>query len=554
MLTPTPKQADIRDAEPLDLLVVAPAGCGKTEALALRVQGLLRRGVIKAPQKVLVVTFSNRARDNIKERLRFYLTPAEMRDRVTVVNFHGLSARLFRAHANVIGQDPAASLPEGDWIGDEIRRLNLGWGVKAAVEKALREAKQEALTDAEVESKLTGQALAFEQQRKADGRLTYDDLPRVAELILANEVVADLYRAHFGAVIVDEFQDLTPQQLRLVRRIGLNRTTYAGDLAQGIYGFAGARPVAIDAAIRTECSAVIELNESHRSSPAVLNAVNSLAGLTGGTLLVSADPASWPSGGLVGSVGHVIAQDEAEYVVKLSKAILNRAPSQRIGVLARAGSRRRFVDDAFAASDLEPHRWDDGVLDTDTAKIVKAMLASFDLVGYLGAPDKIAFLREASNFASVTDGRDSLASAVGWCFDLLHEGLQPSEIRSRIRVGNSSTLITVPGVHLLTGHVGKGQQFDWVIVVGMEDGSIPNFNANTAEEVAEEARVLAVMLSRARHGAILSHAQTVPTLAGVIRNQNPSRFYTQLNSVGLRNAHDIVEWLKAADWDAISQR
>ncbi|ALN14477.1 UvrD-helicase domain-containing protein [Acidipropionibacterium acidipropionici] len=76
----------------------------------------------------------------------------------------------------------------------------------------------------------------------AEKRLTYDDLPRVAELLLNDDAVASLYRNHFSAVIVDEFQDLTPQQLRIVNRIGLGKTTYAGDLAQGIYSFAGAQP------------------------------------------------------------------------------------------------------------------------------------------------------------------------------------------------------------------------------------------------------------------------------------------------------------------------
>ena len=41
-------------------------------------------------------------------------------------------------------------------------------------------------------------------------------------------------------------------------------------------------------------------------------------------------------------------------------------------------------------------------------------------------------------------------------------------------MGDDTTLITVPGVHLLTGHIGKGQQFDWVIVIGAEEGCIPN--------------------------------------------------------------------------------
>lgn len=554
MLSPTPKQAEIRDAEALDLLVIAPAGCGKTEALALRVQGLLRRGVVKPPQKVLVVTFSNRARDNIKDRLHSYLTSAEMIERVTVVNFHGLSARLFRAHANVIGQDPSAVLPESDWVGDQLRAQDLPWPSRSAVSDELRTAKQQPLTDAEIEPLLRGKALELELQRKAEGRLTYDDLPRVAELILGNELVVDLYRAHFGAVVVDEFQDLTPQQLRLVNRIGQGRTTYAGDLAQGIYGFAGAQPVAVDAAVRRECSRLIELNESHRSSPAVLNAVNSLVALTGGTLLVSADPASWPSGGLFGAAAHRTVQDEANYIVGLSRFILSRAPNQRVGVLARSANRRRFVDDAFAASEIEALRWDDGVLDTDTAKTVKAMLSSFDLGSFHRARDKMAFLREAARFDSVTDGRESLAASLAWCFDLMQDGLQPLDIRSRIRIGDSTTLVTLPGVHLLTGHVGKGQQFDWVVVVGMEDGSIPNFNAKTVDLVAEEARVLAVMLSRARHGAVLSRAESVPTMTGAMRSQLPSRFYEQLSSAGLRNKSGIGNWFKSVDWLSLSHK
>lgn len=124
MVSPTPKQLEIRDAQALDLLVVAPAGCGKTEALALRIQGLLQRGDVAAPKKILVTTFSNRARDNIKERLRSYMAPAVIRDRVTVVNFHGLAARLIRAHANVIGLSDELILPENDWVGEQLRQRN----------------------------------------------------------------------------------------------------------------------------------------------------------------------------------------------------------------------------------------------------------------------------------------------------------------------------------------------------------------------------------------------------------------------------------------------
>jgi len=246
-LTPTPKQAEIRDFSGRGLLVVAPAGCGKTEALALRVKGMLDRGDVAAPCRVLALTFSNRARDNIRERLANHLRPEPMRTLVTVSNFHGLAARLIRAHGNVIGIPPEIGIPKADWVTRYCRDdLGLGYDATDRVNDLLREAKLSARSDAEVLDHLRASgsrhAVHVEEARQAEGRLTYDDMLRFAELILQNDQVADLYRRHFAAVIVDEFQDLTPQQLRVVQRIGAGKTTYAGDLAQGIYSFAGADP------------------------------------------------------------------------------------------------------------------------------------------------------------------------------------------------------------------------------------------------------------------------------------------------------------------------
>ncbi|GAT86053.1 ATP-dependent DNA helicase PcrA [Paenarthrobacter nicotinovorans] len=559
-MQPTRKQLDIRDAESLDLLVIAPAGCGKTEALALRVQGLLQRGAVAAPQKVLVTTFSNRARDNIKERLRAYLPPLVMRDRISVVNFHGLSARLIRAHANVIGLSPELILPESDWVSDQLRKRNTPWNEQGAIKNALSSTKRLPLDDAAVEAELerigVPVALELEQLRKSEGRLTYDDLPRLAELVLGNDIVAELYATHFGAVVVDEFQDLTPQQLRLVNRIGYKRTTYGGDLAQGIYGFAGAQPQAVDEAIRNECSSVIEFSDSHRSSPAVLRVINALVPLTHGQTLTSADPESWPSGGLAGSVAHQSAQEEADWIVRIAKAILGRAPQQRIGVLTRTAPRRRFIDDAFASTELPHYRWDDGVLDTDTAKLVKAMLASFDLNAYTRAESKTDFLRESVGFDAIAevDIRKSMADALSWVQDLLAGAVPPSEIRARIKVGDSSTLLNSPGVHLLSGHVGKGQQFDWAIVVGLEEDFIPFFLAQKPEEIAEEARVLSVMISRARHGVILSRADSVPTNGGYPKRRHASRFLQQIGTASPLDLGGIVEWFKQLDWVAVAKR
>lgn len=561
MVTPTPAQLRIRDHDQLSLLVIAPAGCGKTEALALRIQGLLQRREVISPRKILVTTFSNRARDNIRDRIQAYIPPAQLRDRVSISNFHGLSARIIRAHATVIGVDPEATLPENDWVGEQCRRRGLHYNAIGIVQELLRQIKQDAVDDAEVERRLVEadhfHALDIERQRKRENRLTYDDLPRLAELILQNDAVADLYCNHFAAVIVDEFQDLTPQQLRIVNRLGDRRTTYAGDLAQGIYGFAGARPIEIDQAVRAECKEVIEFSDSHRSSPAVLDMVNSLAAQTGGQQLSCAAADSWPGRGLSGIVTCTTAADEAVWATELSKAILSRAPQQRIGIISRIASRRRFTDEAIAASGVPYHRWDDGVLDTDTAKAMKVMLSHLDTQELAKATDPLEFLRTAADLEGIQDpsGREALMDALTWCHDLLSDGKSPSDIKSRIRVGDSSMLITVPGVHLLTGHVGKGQQFDWVVVIGAEEGCIPDFRAKTPGAIAEEARVLSVMISRARHGVIVMGAQSVPAAStGISYSKQESRFLTHLRSSEPLEPSGIIEWVKAADWDAIEVR
>lgn len=399
-------------------------------------------------------------------------------------------------------------------------------------------------------------AIQIERQRLDENRLTYDDLPRLAELILQNDAVAQLYRNHFAAVVVDEFQDLTPQQLRIVTSIGHKKTTYAGDLAQGIYGFAGAKPSHVDTQIRAECSTVIDFAESHRSSPAVLQVVNALAALTGGQALTCADSPSWPSGGLAGGLTFAEVNAEAQYAIDFARYVLGRAPNQRIGIIARTGPRRRFVDSLIESSGLEFHRWDDPVLDTDTAKAIKALLSRLDVAGFWASPDPLAYLRDQAHFDTVQDPslRTNLGEALSWCLDLLRDRCSPAEIRGRIRVGDEHTLLSVAGVHLLTGHVGKGQQFDWVVVIGAEDGCIPDFRATSPTVLSEEARLLSVMISRARHGVVVSYAQRVPAQSGRVFPKSPSRFWSTLTKGELVNSSGINGWLGNADWVAIAKR
>ena len=108
-------------------------------------------------------------------------------------------------------------------------------------------------------------------------------------------------------------------------------------------------------------------------------------------------------------------------------------------------------------------------------------------------------------------------------------------------------------MHLLTGHTGKGQQFDWVVVVGAEEGCIPDFRASTPGDLIEEARVLSVMISRARHGVLLLHAAAVESLAGKRWPKQPSRFLAAFDVTGhCRDLEDIRRWIRDAHWTLLS--
>lgn len=503
------------------------------------------------------MTFSNRARDNIRDRLQSYVPLSVLRDSVSLTNFHGLSARIFRAHGRVIGLDPEMVLPESDWVREQCFRWRWGWDKIKPSENALRLAKQQALDDAEVERFLRAHdsngALQLERQRLAEKRLTYDDLPRVAELLLNDDAVASLYRNHFSAVIVDEFQDLTPQQLRIVNRIGLGKTTYAGDLAQGIYSFAGAQPARVERAIRLECADAIELSESHRSSPAVLSMVNSLRELTGGAKLTSACPESWPGGGLAAGVVFKDPEEEGRWAVEFSRYILARAPRQRIAIICRNGPRRKAVDTLAKMSGLPVYIWDDGMLDTETARLVKGMLGRLDSDKAVAAADPLQYLRDAINFDAIVDidTRRPLYDALVWCLGKLRDGNTPIQIRNRIGVGGQETLLTAAGLHLLSGHVGKGQQFDWVVAVGVEDGVIPDWRSNEEAEKMEDARVLSVMLSRARIGVVVTFATQVADNSGRLRSRKGSPFLQQLKTALPTDEAGVHRFLESRDWDSM---
>lgn len=532
-MTPNAKQLELAALPIRPVLVLAPAGCGKTEALALRARAVVARGDIAAPRKVLALTYSNKAKTNLAARMASCVGPG-WRQRIWVTNFHGLAARIIRAHGETIGIAPNIIFPEDPWRRRKRRELGISWNNSEPFDDALSGAKSGPFDDDEVKARLTatghGAALAYEDALRAEGRLDYDDLIRHCARLLDVPAVAALYQQHFGLVLVDEVQDLSMMQYRIVSAVGGDRVTYAGDPAQGIYSFAGADPDAVFAAIEAKNPDVVEFGVSYRSSPAVLRTVNKLAAEMQSTQLVCADPDRWADD------GHVIAfvsndtVEEAASLLELIAAIV-QDDTATIGILLRRSSR---ADGLRAAARKLGVAYEDWALATHVPAVVELLRKLHPRAAKLGSTDfeALSHLDELCREALDPDDADTLdelAGAVEQLEEVLADGTSLDDAMAGCRVSDSPEAPVAPGLHLLTGHKGKGQEFDWIVILGLEVGHIPDFRNEGPDDLDEELRVLHVMASRARYGLAFTYSKATPTRKGWRRSE-PSPWLALLDA------------------------
>lgn len=531
------------------LLVVAPPGCGKTELLAMRAERLIRSETVRPGRRLLAITFTNRARDNLQERIHQQLGEARMRTCVSTMNFHELAARVVEAHAPVIGLERSYTGPNPSWLRRAITAQGLGRARSTEVRELLQSVKREPLTDKEVLERIANDAdaLEIELARQAENYVDYGDLLRYAQLILRNDRVAALFQAHFDALLVDEFQDLSLQQYELTQQIVSRNVAYVGDPFQGIYGWAGASPEEIHADLEASCK-VMHLTSSFRSSPAVLGVVNSVSADLGAPALEAAEPERWGQSG-----GHAYAAEypndtaEADGIVTFTDYLAGQYPDDRIGVICRAAYRRGALDRAYERAAHQPQFWDIALDAPRVARLLKMHARHVDPSGSFS--EQVSELQERVCAALPPTDIDTLAEVHGACDQLSeYEGTDVSKMSivslvNRIRDHQVVSAIA-PGVHVLNAHVGKGQQFDWVIVMALEDGHVPSSYSRTPEAVLEDERILLVMVSRARKGLFLTRADSNTNQYGKLFHNDRSQWWDQMASAAKPLTKSVATLMK----------
>ena len=566
-----PDQREVAEHLEGPLCVLAGAGTGKTRAITYRIAHGVATGAYQATQ-VLAVTFTARA-------------AGEMRSRLADLGVPGVQARTFHAAAlrqltyfwptAIGGRRPDIQAHKAPLVGAAARRLGLptdratvrdlaaevewakvtmtlpeDYAQAAVVAGRTGVAGQEAATVAQVLS-------LYEEAKSERGVIDFEDvLLLTIGILLDREDVAAQVRGQYKHFVVDEYQDVSPLQQRLLDLwLGRRRQLcVVGDVSQTIYSFTGATPAFLTGfATRYEGARTVRLSRDYRSTPQVVSLANRVLSRSrrgGGGLHLPAGAvelvAQRPSGPAVrfetydddiaeaeGAVAQVRRLQAAG--VPLSEiAILYRTNSQsevfeqalagaQIGYLVRGGERffeREEVKRAMAVI-LGAARTEKATLTGDLGQDARTVLSREGWSEEPPAP-RGAVRERWDALNALVALADEMAQTRGADLDAFH-----TELRERADAQNAPT---VEGVTLSSLHAAKGLEWDAVILAGVCEGLLPISLAEGQAAIEEERRLLYVGVTRAREHLIISYARA--RNAGGRASRKPSRFLDGLWPTG----------------------
>jgi len=286
-LNPAQREAVEHPGGPL--LILAGAGSGKTRVLTRRIAWLVRRRGV-SPQRILAVTFTNKAAGEMRARIGAAI--AAPVTGLWIGTFHALCLRWLKRHAAMAGYRPGVSVFDTDDQRALLRRLLKSEGLddtprrardlQAIISRAknrCQDADELARTARAPAQRLAARLyreyqLALQRQNAVD----FDDLLLVAHRLFSEQSeIADRYGEQFEHILVDEYQDTNHVQFRLVERLARRHRNIfvVGDDDQSIYGWRGAdvRNI-LDFKEHFPDAAVIYLEQNYRSTQPILELAN----------------------------------------------------------------------------------------------------------------------------------------------------------------------------------------------------------------------------------------------------------------------------------------
>lgn len=350
------------------LLLLAGAGSGKTRVITHRIAHLIEDQQTPGPA-VLAVTFTNKASQEMRDRVHSLLSDTSASKVPLVSTFHSFCVRLLRRDGaslaevrngftrqfTIYDDDDQVSLLKSIY-----RQLGLDekfMAYRAALSR-ISHAKSNAETPqdwykAATDPKLTRLAKIYETYQELllqANALDFDDLLlESARLLRHDEVLRELYNRRFEFVMIDEYQDTNRSQYELMRLLTEKRgnVCVVGDEDQSIYGWRGAdiRNI-LDFERDYPNAVVIRLEQNYRSTKNILEAASAVVANNkqrkGKWLWTSSD-----AGSKIGYYEAPDGENEALFIADTIEKLVAKNPHERVAVLYRTNFQSRQIEEAL---------------------------------------------------------------------------------------------------------------------------------------------------------------------------------------------------------------
>lgn len=289
-LNPAQKEAVTQVEGPL--LVIAGAGSGKTKVLTHRISYLIEQGI--PPNNILAVTFTNKAANEMKERVETLLGSRYGNIQPLIGTFHSVCMRFLRSHIHLLGYENTFVIY--DTADQEVlmkRVVNdLGIDAKAYAPKAIlskiSQAKNQLIKPDEFLGKAHNQFMMaagecykeYQKRLRLSQALDFDDIIMKTIILFQNhQDILEIYQNLYQYIMIDEYQDTNYAQYVLISMLSskYKNLMVVGDADQSIYGFRGANMSNIlDFHKHFEGAKVVKLETNYRSTQNILNVAHNV--------------------------------------------------------------------------------------------------------------------------------------------------------------------------------------------------------------------------------------------------------------------------------------
>lgn len=353
------------------LLIIAGAGSGKTRVLTVRIAHLLQTGT--APSQILALTFTNKAAQEMKERIE-HLVGGGVARNLWAGTFHSIFARILRSHADLIGYTSTFTIYDAEDQLSAIKAAMATIGISQQVLSAtsvrarISSAKNAMLgwrdmdnTAASVTERQTAQIYQeYERRLLQSNAMDFDDLLlNTIVLLRSHPDVLDKYQERFRHILVDEYQDTNRAQYHVITMLArkYRNLCVVGDDAQSIYRWRGAEIRNIlDFERDYHDATVVRLEQNYRSTKVILAAADGVIANNAGQIRKTLWTEN-PDGEKITLMSCRDDREEASVIASLIRQRVRDYDFQYrdVAILYRTNAQSQALEDALRRENMPYH-------------------------------------------------------------------------------------------------------------------------------------------------------------------------------------------------------